>query len=245
MKIKIIEEKKSFNILKKKIGNGKIFITGFHGVGAVGFLVSKYLTMQENVRHLGYIFLKHMPMIVRMEGNRIGLPFELYEWDKYVILLNESIPEPYNIHYFCRKIADWVVENGFEMSVLFGGLAEKPKDSSEIRIAYTNKFKEKMKPFATELDKRLAIIGPLALLLTRFEEKNFPAVTILSYARIYEYDLKAAYNAIKLFKDIFKAPIDLSKIEKDIKTEMKIEHEILKEIEKFKQTSPESKIFYM
>jgi len=245
MKIHIMSDG-SKRVFKRKIGEGKIFITGFYGVGAVGYLVSKYLTRQKDAKYIGYISTKRLPMIIRMEENRIGLPFELYEWKNFIILLNESIPDAREIHAYANAVVDWVIENKFKLAVLFGGLAERVSGQEPIRIAYTNAFLKYMKPFAPSLEKRLSIVGPLALLLSRFEIKGFPSVCILPYARIYEYDLNAAYIALKTLKEKFAADIDLSQLEKDLSYEKKLEHDLLKEIEKSRQPPPpDSKILYM
>jgi len=245
MKINI-EINDAKGILKKRIGEGKIFITGFYGVGAVGYLVSKYLTMQKDSKYIGYISTKRLPMIIRMEDNRIGLPFELYQWNDYIILLNESIPDAREIHAYANMIVDWVIENKFKMAILFGGLAERVSGGEQIRIAYTRTFPKIMKPFAPPLEKRLSIVGPLALLLSGFEMKRFPSVCILPYARVYEYDLNAAYTALKVLKEKFAANIDLTQLEKDLSYERKIESDLLKELEKARQPPPpDSKILYM
>ncbi len=247
MKIHIVENEERSGIFKKKIGEGKIFITGFYGVGGVGYFLSKYLTLQKGAKYIGYIETKRLPMLVRMEDDRIGLPFELYQYKDFIILLNESMPDAREIHKYTYTIADWVVKNKFKMAVLFGGLAERVKEGGDIRIAYTSSFIKMMKPFAPQLEKRLFIIGPLALLLSKFEMKKFPAVCILPYAKIYEYDLNATYIALKVLKEKFNAEIDLTQVEKDLMMEKKMEVELLKEIEKLREQSPppDSKILYM
>jgi Archaeal enzymes of ATP-grasp superfamily len=131
------------------------------------------------------------------------------------------------------------------MSILFGGLAERVKDGGEIRIAYTSAYAEKYEKFAPSLEEKLSIIGPLALLLSIFEIHKFPALCILPYARVYEYDLKAALVALKILKEKFDSTIDLSRIEKDIIKERKEEMLLMEQLEKTRQSKPESKIFYM
>jgi len=223
----------------------KTFITGFHGVGGVGYLVSKYLTLQEKSRYVGYITTPRMPMVIRMEGDRIGLPFEIYEYNNFIILLNEAMPDLKFMHRYITKIAEWILENNFKMAILFGGLAERVKGNGEIRIAYTSKYAKEYEKFAPPLEDKLSIIGPLALLLSIFEIHEFPALCILPYARVYEYDLRAALVALKILKEKFDPSIDLTRIEKDIVKERKEELMLLDQFEKARQTQPESKIFYM
>jgi uncharacterized protein len=246
MKIILLKEN-GFKLIKQPIGRNKVFITGFHGVGAVGYLTSKYLSMQKEAEFIGYVSLKRMPMIIRMENDRIGLPFELYNFNDFIILVNEAIPESKDVYSYANIIANWVVENEFKFAILFGGLAEKVKEGSDdVRIAYTSQFKNIMKPFAQPLEKKLSIVGPLALLLAKFEEMKFPAVCILPYARIYEYDLKATYKALKILIEQFKTKIDLTKIEQDLLLEKKLELDVTQQIEKLKQQPPpDSKILYM
>lgn len=243
MKIIILKNKENES---NKIGENKIFVTGFHGVGAVGYLTSKYLSTQKTAEYIGYVTMDRMPMIIRMEDDRIGLPFELYEIDNFVVLVNEAIPETKYVYIYTNKIAEWVVNNGFKMAVLFGGLAERVKEGTDIRIAYTSQFKSVMQPFAPSLEKKLSIIGPLALLLAKFEQLRFPAICVLPYAKVYEYDLKASYKALKVLIEQFGAKIDLSKIEQDMALEKKLETDITQQLEKLRQQSPpDSKILYM
>jgi uncharacterized protein len=131
------------------------------------------------------------------------------------------------------------------MAILFGGLAERVKGDGEIRIAYTSKYAKEYEKFAPALEDKLSIIGPLALLLSIFEIHEFPALCILPYARVYEYDLRAAHVALKILKEKFDSSIDLTRIEKDIIKERKEELLLLDQFEKSRQTQPESKIFYM
>ncbi|MFP3189720.1 MAG: PAC2 family protein [Thermoproteota archaeon] len=245
MKIVILKENQNEKN-NESIFKDKIFITGFHGVGAVGYLTSKYLSMQKKAEFIGYVTMERLPMIIRMEDDRIGLPFELYSFDNFIVLVNEAMPETKHVYTYTNKIAKWVIKSGFKMAVLFGGLAERVKEGSDIRIAYTSQFKSIMQPFAPTLEKKLSIIGPLALLLAKFEEMKFPAVCILPYARVYEYDLKAAHKALKILIEQFKAELDLTKIEQDLALEKKLELDIAQQLEKIKQQPPpDSKILYM
>lgn len=236
-----------------------LFITGFHGIGAVGYYVSSYIANQRDARHIGYIKLKRMPVIVKMKENRIGLPFELYEKGHFIVALNEILPDADIVHLYTKKLAEWVINSGFREAVLIGGLiktAVENQSEDSFRVAYTSSYLEKgvlRKYIGNEIkpmESGLKIVGPLALLLAYFEMAEFPAISILPIAtKKYDVDLKAAYTALVALNKYYNANVDLREIEMFIKIKMieKPEKEVKEPKEEVEETvkSREKYMFYM
>ena len=58
---------------------GKYLITGFHGIGVVGYIGTKFLIEESNARKIGMIISKLMPPLVSLDdAGNIQLPFEIF-----------------------------------------------------------------------------------------------------------------------------------------------------------------------
>lgn len=219
-------------ILKARKTNfkNKIFLTGFHGIGAVGYLVSRYIADQEGTEHLGYVFYDKEPFIAMMNRNRIMLPLELYRRGDFIILVSEILPEPKYLDVLMRSISEWVVRNGFKEAVLIGGLTEtvKEDESEEYKVAFTSAFKPPPEFLKCVLERELRIVGPLALLLINFEVMNFPAIAFLPYANVKRADVDAAIIAIRLLNKYYGLGIDTKLLERTSQYEKAIEERIAK-----------------
>jgi len=238
----------------------KFFLTGFHGVGVVGYFTSLYIAEQKDSNFIGYIKLDKMPLMVKMRADRIGLPLEFYERGDFVILLNETLPSADQVHTLIEKISNWVVSSGFKEAVLIGGLLKKFVQDEEVpfRVAYTSAYLDKgrLKKEIAEgglprIDSNLQIYGPLALMLAHFELMKFPAIAILPLStHRYELDVEAVHVALKFLNEHYNAKIDLSEIESITesigKMKKQIEEEMKKEEEEIlRRAKREDFMFYM
>lgn len=247
------DRQKFIVVLKDKveepIGKNKIFVTGFHGIGAVGYLTTRYIADQPDSKHIGYIILDRLPLIVKMGDGRIQLPFELYERKNFIIMVTEVAPEPREIHMLTRGIAEWVVTQGFKEAVLIGGLSDKYKSNDEelYRVAYTSAYISTKKIFGKPMDSRLTIFGPLASLLSYFELANFPAITLLPYAKQLEPDTRAAMIALDILNKYYNAEINIETIKKEVEEiEARIEMSLKESEQKIsEEKSRERFMFYM
>ncbi len=235
--------------IEEPIGRDKIFITGFHGIGAVGYLTTRYIADQPDSKHIGYIILDRLPLIVKMGDGRIQLPFELYERKNFIIMVTETAPEPREMHTLTRGIAEWVVSQGFKEAVLIGGLSDKYKGNDEepFRVAYTSAYTLTKKIFGKPMDSRLTIFGPLASLLSYFELVNFPAITLLPYAKQLEPDTRAAMIALDILNKHYDAEINIETIKKEVEEiEARIEMSMKESEQKIsEEKSREKFMFYM
>ncbi|MEM3061886.1 MAG: PAC2 family protein, partial [Candidatus Bathyarchaeia archaeon] len=65
------------------------------------------------------------------------------------------------------------------------------------------------------LEPGLFVYGPLAIMLSEFEMRNFPAIAILPYASSSRADPRAATTAIKRISKVYMLDLDTSELEKD------------------------------
>jgi len=205
---------------------GKIFITGFHGVGATGYITIRHMVDNLPVEKIGYLIPDFLPGFVSIENERLSLPFEFYLMKDYVFFLPRSQPGQSEVNEFIRVIAEFVIEKGFKESMLIGGLDNKFQTEDDVlKTVPTRPFLDQAKNMGPLLDKGLYVTGPLALLLELFELKNFPACAILPYAERERPDPRAAAVAIKAIDEHYNNDLNVE-IEDLYKDAKRIEEEI-------------------
>jgi uncharacterized protein len=203
-----------------------ILITGFHGIGEVGYIASSQLIEAFNGERIGIIDSEALPSFVAMDKNRLSLPFEIFKFDKFVTILPNFQPIPQEIHGFCRGIVEWVISNEFKEAFLIGGLDNRfqKADEKPFRCVLTQKFEDKAKNLDLPiLERGLYVTGPLALLLAYFEMEDFPALSILPYGKRDRPDPRAASIAVEQFSKLYNVEVDISELLKDAQ---KIEEEL-------------------
>ncbi len=227
-------------------GEDLIFITGFHGIGYVGFLATRYLVTTLKAKKIGYVEASIEPLFTSStQSGGVYVPFEIYCFE--------------NLMFFCANygftsrvelrildyIARWVSSMPFTCAIMFGGLDSRLRKTQDVglRLAATSEFVKRFRNWirAPLLEEGLWIVGPLARLLVRFEEYSFPAVAILPYAEIMRPDPYAASVGISYLKDILKIEVDLSKL---LESAEAIEREI-EELKKRWERLQTEKMTYM
>ena len=200
--------------LVKRSGNPKIFVTGFHGIGVVGYLAVRHLS--EQCQRVGYVrVLPEAPYVSSGVGHLVT-PGDIYLCDKVLsVVMNFGVADAV-LNRYVRELARWVVDNGLESAVLFGGLDNRLRVSPDdrLRVIYTRKYAEMGQPLgdARTLEPGLHVVGPLALLLSEFERLDFPAMVVLPYADISRPDPSAASVALEFFSSLFGVNVDTSKL---------------------------------
>lgn len=218
--IVLIDEFKNYDFSKK------VFITGFHGVGATGYIAMRHLIEATDTVKIGYLVADSMPGYVSLENEELSLPFELFMANNFVFFLARSqlwqneYQKFLEINEFIRVLAQFVISKNFAEAILIGGLDNKFKEADvELKTVPTKPFKNQAKSMGPFLDKGLFVAGPLALLLEHFEVKNFPACAILPYAEPEIIDPKAAAIAIKTIDQYydFELNVDIEALYVDAK----------------------------
>ena len=196
----------------KPVENYEIFITGFAGIGIVGHLATKYIA--RNCEVIGVVRYKGEPPIVSIEGDRLLLQNEVFSCGRVVGIVNNYGIHEAAVYDYARAVASWVVANEFKTAVLFGGLDGRLKrDEEQLRIVYTSAYKRAGLPTggAKVLEQGLQIVGPLAYLISFFEELDFPAIVILPYADVTRpADPYAASVAVDFFSKLYNFNVDTS-----------------------------------
>ncbi len=198
---------------------GSALITGFHGVGFVGYITVKHLISSLNTRLIGFIETRHMPPYVSMlESGRIQTPFEVYICEEseppLVFVLTEIPLNSRDIHEFAFSLSEWSMRNKFELAFLVGGLDSRlQRDKSDIiRCVATSAYIKKYGCDLRTLDKGYYVVGPLALMLAKYEIADFPAIAILPYASVERPDPRAAAIAIEYIAEKFGLKVDVSRL---------------------------------
>ncbi len=213
----------TFHMKEKKL-KGSILVTGFHGLGATGFISVKHAVTSLNAELIGYIESSRIPPFVSMEDKRLSLPFEIYRKDNYIFILTNAPPHPKERQEFSKAIADWAISENMSMAFLVGGLDSrlKPAESDKIRCTVTRAY-DTSKLEIPILEKGLFVVGPLAIMLTQFEISNFPAIAILPYANPTRPDPMAASVAVEELNKIANLKMDVSQLINDAQ---RIENEL-------------------
>ena len=200
--------------------SGFNLITGFHGIGACGFITVRHIVESLKCERIGFIETEMLPALVSLENNRLILPFELYMYEKNVIFLPRFQPYRAEQRIIARNISNWAIENNFKQAFLIGGLDSKFKKDGDnnCRIVPTSAATDLIKDHdnITLLEKGLFVTGPLALFLSYFEIQNFAAIAILPYSNRERPDPRASAEAIKTLGSFIDGlQIDIESLLKD------------------------------
>ena len=206
-----------FIISEKKNFKNHTLITGFHGIGTTGFITMKYLINQLDAKKIGTIISEFLPPFITTKDGKLSLPFELFQEKENILLTPQFQPYRHEHRKFAEKLVDWSIESEFNKAILIGGLDTRLKknDGDKLRVVATSAYLEKYKPNYPILEEGLFVTGPLALILTFFEIKNFPAIAILPYAESSRADPLAASAAIEAINEITNLNIDSSQLIQD------------------------------
>jgi uncharacterized protein len=202
-----------------------VLVTGFHGLGATGYIAVKHAVSTLAAEQIGYIDTERIPPFVSMDDGRLSLPFEIYKKDEYVFVITNVPPHPKERHAFSRALSEWAIEKGFKSAYLIGGLDNrlKPTDADKIRCTVSKGFKGQSDLGIPLLEKGLFVVGPLAVMLATFEINGFPAIALLPYANPTRPDPLAASVAVEYLNKLTNMNIDISSLVTDAQ---KIEVEI-------------------
>lgn len=220
-------------------GRGKVFVTGFQGIGGTGYWCVRYLIESLKAKRVSFVDGDVVPPITNVSSGRIVTPFELYEKGELVFFRVESTPYGGRDVEFYRRVAEWVESSGFKEAALVGGLNINLKfDDSEGRIAYTSAFEPygELKKLKFLEDDHL-IAGPVAIMLNYFEVSGFPAYAILAYAHPDRVDPKAAAVSARILSRQYGFKVDVEPLLKGAEF---IEEELKKREEKEKRAYDES-----
>jgi len=209
-------------------------ITGFHGVGETGYIALSYLVHALKAKRIGFVEVSSPPPFIAATDKGIATPFEVYKKRNVVLVKLEFSPHRSEEAEFAKALASWAVSQRFSDAILIGGLDSNFQDNKhQLRVVPTQAYLQEFKNFAPTLEPELFVYGPLAVMLSEFEMRNFPALAILPYASAMRPDPRAAAVAIKAISKAHRLKVDVSELEKDAK---EIEVEIEKRMKQTKKS---------
>ncbi len=222
-----------------------VFITGFHGIGFVGYIATRYIAQSLKARRIGYVDVVAEPPSASLYQGSLVIPYEIYRSGRVIMFLANYGVDPKRELEITRKVARWVAMNNFSVAFLVGGLdiRTRVKEEEKMRLVPTRAFKEVYRHWMKypELEEGLQVFGPLAVFLIEFEKFNFPAVTVLPYANVARPDPGAAAEAVRYISEVLDLKIDVKKL---LETASKIEQEI-EELRRKLEKKEETKMAYI
>lgn len=185
--------------------SGCTLISGFYGIGKVGFIAVNHMVAALNARLIGYIVTDFLPPFLSVKDERLVLPFEIYRYED-IIFINAYF-EPYKLEHrsFAEQVVNWCEANKLEQLLLVGGLDSRLRVDEEVlaKGVFTSKYKKLYPDVKLDLmDEGLFITGPMALILMYSEIRQYPAIGIMPYAERSRPDPIAASHAVELINDL-------------------------------------------
>ncbi|UNQ74306.1 proteasome assembly chaperone family protein [Infirmifilum sp. NZ] len=191
-------------------------ITGFHGIGHVGWIAVKHLVEKAGAVRVGHVISPYMQPFVSVK-NGIRTPYELYVAGETLYFLPNVPLSDKDVSLVTRTLSEEVIENGVTEAVLFGGLDNRFKQDDSIRLAPTTAFYEARKELFLGqkyrlMEEGLGVVGPLAIILSIFESRELPAVAILPYAAPDRPDPRAAAEALRAYSELFNSAVSVEEL---------------------------------
>ncbi len=234
----------------EKLNNVKTFITGFHGIGEVGYVFLDHCVQTLEAERIGILTTSAARPMLLVDKGIMHYPFEFYSWNDILFFVPHQQPHPQHEVAFSEKLAEWVLQQQFEQVILIGGVDKNLRTSdNNCRYIATKKYLEqplsddiKKEITKEKLDDGFLVVGPLAILMGLLELKNYPALSILAYAERMRPDPEGAIHAIEFINRLLNLNI---KTEKLVENAQKIEEEIRSKLEEIKKDTEPSPAFYM
>ncbi len=185
--------------------SGTTLITGFYGIGKIGFISVNHLIQKLGAEKIGFVLSEYLPPFISVKSDNLVLPFEIYKKNNLVFLVTFFEPYKYEHRNFAKAVVDWMKSNHMESLILIGGLDSRLRTDPEIiaKAVYTSSYKSN---YPTNnipvLDEGLYVTGPLALIMMYCEIFDLPAMGVLPYAERSRPDPIGASHAVEVVNDL-------------------------------------------
>jgi len=201
-----------------KLGSlkGKPVITGFHGIGFVGFIAVDFMVRKLETKRVDWYFNNNLPAVVFAGKKKLEMPVEFYSKKDLGFLKLSVMAEGEVLNQVIEDNLRAMKDAGVKSLIVIGGLASK---TSGAIFGVSNQKGEKiMKEMKLKpLEKEITVFGPMAASLIYGEKIGLPVICILSGASSNLPDPKAASTAINHLASIFGFELDTKDLEKDAK----------------------------
>ncbi|MCH8907240.1 MAG: PAC2 family protein [Candidatus Heimdallarchaeota archaeon] len=122
---------------------GCVLVSGFYGIGKVGFIAVNHMVQNLQAALIGYIVSDFLPPFLSVKANRLVLPFEIYRYEN-VVFINTYF-EPYKLEHrsFAEAIVSWAKEKELVTTILIGGLDSRLRTDEKVlaKAVYTSAYK--------------------------------------------------------------------------------------------------------
>jgi uncharacterized protein len=212
------------------------FITGFHGLGAVGYIAIKHIIDELKLERVGVLKSSAAPPFISLtEDGCLALAFEFYGTSDHRLLFFFPRLPPYRHSEaeFSDQLAEWVIEQRFEQAILIGGVDKRLREEKDtislVRYIPTRTYSsflhksDQLNILNNLLTPGLFVQGPLAVMLGILDLKKFSALGILAYAERERPDPEGAAHAIQILNKLLN--INCS-VEELVKNALLIEKEM-------------------
>ncbi|MGQ4892586.1 MAG: PAC2 family protein [Candidatus Njordarchaeia archaeon] len=216
----------------------KIVALGFHGLGGIGHLTTRFIVEsaleQGKGERIGYVIGRMIPPFVEvLDGGRFGFPYELFLIeDKVIMLLIRIQPWLDDQPILADIFTNYAKINNIKAFVLFGGVDVNvfpEKRGGDLPLVYiANKaFLDNKEDIMPKLNMEVApkgilVSGGISLFLEYATYRNIPAAAMFSPTLKGTLDKKGAYNLAKKFIELAGLTVSLTKIKKEIDMTQKL-----------------------
>ena len=217
----------------KKI-KGKTLITGFHGIGMVGFIAIDYLIKKLGAKKIGWIHKEYLPCVVFSTKKRLEMPIEFYEFEDAVFMKINLVLEKKVLGKFLKELFIEINKNKPKKILIVGGLATNERNIYGVTNTFGTPLLKELK--LKHFPKDITVFGPMAGTLIESERLKIPSVCILPNASPNLPDPEAASRAITKLSKYLNFKINVSDLKKEAKkiekrmNEMKAKTEVKDEL---------------
>ncbi len=193
-----------------------VFITGYQGFGLVGYLASKHIVKELELKKIGFIKTKYLPEITSYD-EKLSLiyPFEIYFGEinhkKITVLLNHSLPHSSERTLYAEALAKWLREHRISKAILIGGLDSSLKENEDEKYRWIP-----LNGYRPDLDAAILInkyvVGPLALTMVFLDIYNISGIVVLPFSETYRPDPRASAIAVDVVSKIIGIEINTDKL---------------------------------
>ncbi|MHA2504603.1 MAG: proteasome assembly chaperone family protein [Candidatus Kariarchaeaceae archaeon] len=229
--------------------SGCTLVTGFYGIGKVGFISVNHMVEKLGAIRIGAVLTDFLPPFLSVKENRLVLPFEIYKHEDIIFLSAFFEPYKYEHRSFAHALIQWAKRNQMSHAILIGGLDSRLKADDEViaKGVYSSVFMKKFNQTPVPMmDEGLFITGPMALVLMYAELQDFPAMGIMPYAERSRPDPIAASHAVELVNDLLQTDIGVDELVREaesIETELQAMEGMLEEETQDENTNRDAGMF--
>jgi uncharacterized protein len=203
---------------------GKTLVTGFHGIGMVGFIAVNYMVKKLDTERIGWMHRDYMPSVVFSTREGLEMPVEFHRHGDIVFLKVGVLLDQEQSDRFMNDLFGELEKHPPREVIVLGGLGAEEEDVYGVANSKGGGVLKELG--LRRFDKDITVFGPMASVILRGEEHGIPVVCVLPNASTKLPDPSAASRAITRLGGHFGFKVNVS----DLKEEAKKIEERIKEL---------------